>query len=318
MDPNEARRAIGLPDGRWADVGGGPVHYREWPGHGPTFVLVHGLGGSSVNWALVAPRLAGRGRVIAPDLVGFGLTPAAGRDPGLTSNWRVLDGFVRALAEPPVVLVGNSMGGMLSLIQCAHAPETVERMILVDAAFPRPAPLAPPSSARVAAAMTAFSTDRLGRRLMMMRGRRLGPEGVVRETLALCAADPASIDPALVVLMVDGVRRRQDDVEAAAAFIRAARSIVRAQVRPAKYRELVRRADRPALVIHGGRDRLVPLASAIRAAERHPDWQLEVYPDLGHIPMMEAPARWLASVERWLDGIASGAPVPPSADSVGA
>src|SRR5438445_473665 len=194
MDPNEARRAIGLPDGRWADVGGGPVHYREWPGHGPTFVLVHGLGGSSVNWALVAPRLAGRG----------------------------------------------------------HA-------------------------------------------------------GVVRETLALCAADPASIDPALVVLMVDGVRRRQDDVEAAAAFIRAARSIVRAQVRPAKYRELVRRADRPALVIHGGRDRLVPLASAIRAAERHPDWQLEVYPDLGHIPMMEAPARWPASVERWLDGIASGA-----------
>ena len=59
----------------------GPVHWVDFGGRdgGPTFVLVHGLGGSHLNWALVAPGLADRGRVVAVDLAGFGLTPAGGR-----------------------------------------------------------------------------------------------------------------------------------------------------------------------------------------------------------------------------------------------
>src|SRR5205814_7200043 len=104
---------------------------------GPVFVCVHGLGGSLANFALVAPALAKYGRIIAPDLVGFGRTPPAGRGTDVRANRRMLAGFLEALELPPVVLVGNSMGGMISVIQCAHAPETVEGMILVDAALPR-------------------------------------------------------------------------------------------------------------------------------------------------------------------------------------
>src|SRR5687768_13853359 len=57
---------------RTVDLLGGPVHAVELPGHGPPFVLVHGLGGSHLNWAPVAPllqRATGR-RVLALDLVG--------------------------------------------------------------------------------------------------------------------------------------------------------------------------------------------------------------------------------------------------------
>src|SRR5436189_173693 len=42
-------------------------------------LLVHGLGGSHANWLSVGPVLAGRHRVLAVDLPGFGLSPAAGR-----------------------------------------------------------------------------------------------------------------------------------------------------------------------------------------------------------------------------------------------
>ena len=51
-----------------------PVHYREWDSGGgaATFVLVPGLGGSSLNWMIAAPLLAPRGRVLAPDLAGQG------------------------------------------------------------------------------------------------------------------------------------------------------------------------------------------------------------------------------------------------------
>jgi pimeloyl-ACP methyl ester carboxylesterase len=294
--------ALGLPDSRWVDVDG-PVHYREWPGpaDGPTFVCVHGLGGSHVNWAGVAPGLARRGRVLALDLAGFGLTAPTGRGTGVGANRRLLDTFLRALDLPPVVLVGNSMGGMVSLIQAAHAPAAVDRLVLVCAAFPRARALRGQPAPRVAGVFALYSASRLGEWFVRVRARRLGPEGLVRETLRLAAADPSSIDPAMVDALIEMTRERQDLDYAADAFLDAARSIFYSQVRPGRYRSLVRAVWQPALVIHGGQDQLIPLASAKEAVVEHPNWELVVLPDLGHIPQMEAPIRWLAAVEQWLD-----------------
>ena len=74
--------ASDLPPLRTADVDG-PVAYREWDGPpGTTFVLLHGLGGSHLNWVEAAPGLAGLGRVLAPDLPGFGRSPRGARGHG--------------------------------------------------------------------------------------------------------------------------------------------------------------------------------------------------------------------------------------------
>jgi len=146
-----------------------------------------------------------------------------------------------------------------------------------------------------------YSTSRAGEWFAKIRSRRLGPEGLVRETLKVAAADPGSIDPKLVEAMIQQTRQRQEFDYATSAFLAAARSIFRAQVAPGRYRALVRSVTRPALVIHGGRDRLVPVATAREAAADHDNWKLVVFDDLGHIPQMEAPERWLTEVERWLD-----------------
>jgi pimeloyl-ACP methyl ester carboxylesterase len=294
---------LGLPESRWVDVNG-PVHYREWPGpgDGPTFVCVHGLGGSLLNWALVAPGLANRGRVLAPDLAGFGLTPSAGRSSSVTANWRLLHGFMEALRLPPVLMVGNSMGGMLALVQSAHSPETLERMILVDAAFPRVRiGTAPQPPARVSALFALYASGRVAERFVTRRIRRLGAEGLVRETLKVCTTNPDAVDPRLVAALIEQAERRMEVTEATPAFLTAARSIFRAQVAPGRYRALVRRARTPALLIHGRDDRLVPVASAVAAAKDHDNWRLEILDGLGHIPQMEAPDRWLETVGSWLD-----------------
>jgi pimeloyl-ACP methyl ester carboxylesterase len=298
----EVQDALGLPPSQWVDVGG-PVHYREWPGPGtgPTFVLVHGLGGSHLNWAGVAPGLARRGRVLALDLAGFGLTPPEGRGTDVGSNWRVLGGFLAALELAPAILVGNSMGGMLAMIQCAHAPRTVEAMVLVDAAFPRARTVSSQPSPRVAALFAIYASPRVGGWFASARVRRLGAEGLVRETLRVCAADPSRLDPALVAAHVELARLRLGFDYGTRAFLDAARSIFRAEVAPGRYRAVVRAARRPALVMHGARDQLVPVAAAEIAVRDHPDWELVVFDDLGHIPQMEAPDRWLQAVERWLD-----------------
>ncbi len=262
-----------LPESRWADVNG-PVHYREWAGapDGPAFVCLHGLGGSNLNWALVAPGLARRGRVIAVDLPGFGLTPLAGRGTSLGANWKLVNGLLGALELTPAILVGNSMGGVIAMIQAAHSPASVEALILVDAAFPRTAQLDGQFRPGTAALFAVYNSRRLGARVTETLARRLGPEGLVREAL-----------------------------RAAEAFVEAAQSIFQAQLRPAKYRALVRAIACPALVIHGAMDQLVPLGTAETAVREHPNWRLVVFDDLGHIPQMEAPERWLAAVEGWLD-----------------
>jgi pimeloyl-ACP methyl ester carboxylesterase len=291
-----------LPDSRWVDVGC-LVHYREWdgPAEGPTFVCVHGLGGSLLNFALVAPGLARHGRTLALDLAGFGLTDPGERRTDVGSNRKLLDSFLRYLDLHDVTLVGSSMGGMVSLIQAAHAPKTVDRLILIDAAFPRTGARRGPTTPRLAAAFAILSSRRLGEWFMSTRTRRLGAEGLVRETLRICTVNPRSVDPALVEALIEQVQRRMTFPYGNRAFLDAARSIFRAQVAPGRYRELVRRVRQPALVAHGAQDRLVPLAAAREAAAWHDNWKLRVFDDLGHIPMMEAPSRWLQAVDRWLE-----------------
>src|SRR5215475_8394327 len=96
----------------------GPVHYLDFGGSGPPLVCVHGLSGSALNWMAVGPALTDRYRVLALDLRGFGRTPL-GSGTRLRDNRRLLDLFIGEVAGGPAILVGNSMGGLLSVTQAA-------------------------------------------------------------------------------------------------------------------------------------------------------------------------------------------------------
>ena len=119
--------------GKEAMVYGMKIHYVE-AGSGPTVVLLHGLGGSSPNWAFNTDVLAQKFRVIVPDQIGFG------RSDKPFTNYRVatyvdfLDGFLKELKIERAALVGNSMGGWIAAAYTLAHPEKVERLVLVDAA----------------------------------------------------------------------------------------------------------------------------------------------------------------------------------------
>ena len=64
--------SLDLPELATIDLDG-PVRYRAWDGPGDTtFVLIHGLGGSHLNWFQVAPGSRGSAGYSAIDLPGFG------------------------------------------------------------------------------------------------------------------------------------------------------------------------------------------------------------------------------------------------------
>src|SRR4051794_29980838 len=92
----------------------GPVRSVDFGGSpdGPTFVLVHGLGGSRLNGDLLAPLLTPHGRVLALDLPGFGRSEPGSRRSTVQANVAVLRRVPGAGRAAPVGLGGQSVGGI--------------------------------------------------------------------------------------------------------------------------------------------------------------------------------------------------------------
>jgi pimeloyl-ACP methyl ester carboxylesterase len=288
---------VDLPELRTTDLEG-PVAYREWEGPPDTaFVLIHGLGASHLSWIQVAAGLSGLGRVFAIDLPGFGASPLAGRRAGLMDQRRTVSRFIGSIGADRVVLGGSSMGGALSILQAAVEPSSVTGIVLTSSVLPWrfgafPHPL-------ILASFGIYATPGLGERLVSWRLREMDPEQMVRLSLRVLAADPSSIPEDVVRLLVDLTRERKDDPGVATSFLEAARSMMRLGRRPDVSRRALESITCPVLVLHGRRDRLVPVEFAEAELARHPAWRGRFFRDLGHIPQMEAPGRWLAEVADW-------------------
>jgi pimeloyl-ACP methyl ester carboxylesterase len=304
MDPHPGehhRRSypspVDLPVLRTAELEG-PVAYRGWEGPPDTvFVLIHGLGASHLSWVQVAEGLSGLGRVYAIDLPGFGHSPLAGRGAGLMDLRRTVSRFIGWVDADRVVLGGSSMGGALCVLQAAVEPASVQGLVLTNSVFPwrfnaLPHPL-------VLASFGVYATAGLGERFVSWRLREMDPERMVRLSLRYLASDPTTIPEDVVRLLVDLTQERKDDPDVATSFLEAARSMIRLGRRPEVSRRALDRVECPVLVLHGRRDRLVPVAFAEAELGRHPGWRARFFRDLGHIPQMEAPGRWLAEVADW-------------------
>src|SRR5262249_47261502 len=85
-----------------------------------------------------------------------------------------------------------------------------------------------------------------------------------------------------------------------AAFLQAARSMIALLVRPEALRLAIRRIHTSALIVQGTHDRLVPLAASRALAALRPDWTLTVFEGVGHVPQLEAPEHFVATVLDWL------------------
>ena len=277
----------------------GPVHYADYGGDGSPLVLVHGLGGSHLNWLHVAHRLAERHRVVAVDLAGFGLTPPAGRKSTIQANQRLLDDFIGAISpDEPVGLIGNSMGGLVSILQAAAHPAAVSALILVNPALP----LAD------AGAVYVFSMQRLfvplipgvGEAAMSRYYARATPEQQLEETLAAVTANPADLPTHGRELNLEMIRLRKQMEWAVPSFLQASRSIAGVLVRRKAFRKTLAAIECPVLLIHGEEDSIVSPASAEWAIEQRPDWRLELLPGIGHVPQLEAPELFGKLVEDFL------------------
>jgi pimeloyl-ACP methyl ester carboxylesterase len=283
----------------------GPVHWIEFgeedaPGRdGTPIVFVHGLGGSHLNWCLIGPELAAGRRAVALDLYGFGLTPGTRATSNVHHNAMLLNRFVRDVTGTPVILAGNSMGGLISIMHASAVPETVAGMVLIDPALPPPRQV---PDRRVRSQFLMYALPGLGELYVRSVQSRQPPQLAVQRVIELCFADPSRADPAMLTasIALATERRGQGSRANDEAFLAASRSLMRVVGRRRRYQEMMASVRVPVLLLGGEADRLVPVAAMRQAAARNPGWDTVILPGVGHTPQLEVPDAVTGKLADWL------------------
>lgn len=140
--PEWFTRAVETPyrDGT-VDVAGTSIHYLDWGSAGlPGIVLVHGGSAHAHWWAHVAPLLAGSYHPVAIDLSGHG-DSGRRRDYSFDRWAEEIMAVCRACGIDDLpVLVGHSMGGLVSIVAASLHGEQLRGAIIVDSPVRRPDP----------------------------------------------------------------------------------------------------------------------------------------------------------------------------------
>ncbi len=263
---------------RDAEVGGHQTRFLVAGDVGKPFVLVHGGGAGADcegNWADVIDRLAPEFRVFAPDMVGFGHSAKPDADVyayDQAEREQHLAAFIESLGVGPVVLVGNSMGGLTGLGVARDRPELVDRLILMGSAG-IPVPQSDQLKTIMEYDFTFAGMEKIVRSLT--GGRYSPPPGMVdyRHNLSV---EP---DTRAAYKAITGWMKARGGLQIDEALIQAVKV--------------------PTLIVAGKDDGVVPVTCAYRFLELIPQSRGYIMPDCGHWPMIEKPDEFADVIARF-------------------
>ncbi|MCG8274114.1 alpha/beta fold hydrolase [Aquamicrobium sp. NLF2-7] len=268
-----------MPDnreiGRQISVGGIGTNYHD-VGQGRPVVFIHGSGpgvSAWANWRLNLEPVAAHGlRCIAPDMLGFGYTDAPSDMRFTAERWvEHFAGFVDALGEDKISIVGNSFGGAIALAYAVRFPERVDRLVLMGAVgldFP------------------------ITRELDQVWGHVATLENM-REMMKIFAWDQSLINDDLAEIRHRATTRAGVMEAFSAMFPEPRQAALRAL---ASREEDVAGVRAPTLVIHGRDDRVIPVDVSRRLFELLPNAELHLFSNCGHWTQIEKAARFNAIV----------------------
>ncbi|MCL6625357.1 alpha/beta fold hydrolase [Alicyclobacillus shizuokensis] len=255
-----------LEQGEYIDAGGILTHYHVH-GDGPPLVMIHGSGpgvSAWANWGRVIPFFGNHFRVYAPDIVGFGKTQRpVGISYGMDVWVRHIYDFVRAVTSEPVHLIGNSMGGALTLRLATEHPELCRRLVLMG-------------SVGVPFEMTEG--------LRAVWGYRARDLQEMERLLDIFTYNKEYLTPGLAEM------RYQDSLhpEARTAYERMFGEPLEERLRDmVTPDDDIRKIENATLIIHGREDEVIPLENAYRLFTLLPRAELHVFGQCGHWTQIE-------------------------------
>jgi len=271
---------------RWVDVQGLLVHVAEaGPAAGqelePPLVLLHGWPQHWWIWRHVVPALAGRHRVLMPDLRGHGWSaaPSSGYDKEQLAT--DLLGLLDALGLPQVGLVGHDWGGWTGFLACLRAPDRFSGFLALGITHPWQAP----SAGRALQAWRLGYQVALSTPLLTERALRLTPRLVEQAVRAGATVQDAfsAEDLRLYGAVLQEPARARATVQLYRTFL------TRESLAVARGRYADRRLTVPTRLVVGNGD---PVAAGpfLEGWQEHADdMAVEVLPGVGHFVPEEAP-----------------------------
>jgi len=265
-------------------IGGVRTRRLSVAGSGTPIALLHGFADSADTWrgVLTAFHAAGRA-AFAVDMVGYG--HADPRKPGMIMPQ--LDAFIDAtiVATGAVVLMGNSLGACVSVRAASRGSKNIRGVIAVDEPI-----------------LASHFLMRLGRGrsdpFRVLEHRMPIPKrlyhSAIRGTLArLLYADPAKADP--------GVLDRFIFQAPDQAHLRRLLGDARAVVLETTAGYDSERVACPLLIVHGRKDRVIPVHASKRLHDSVPTSTLIVLPNSGHCPQLDDPCELAGHVLQFID-----------------
>ena len=296
---------------RRVTVGGSMVHVRDTPalnGAAEPAVYVHGLGGSSQNFTDLAGLLADRLDGQAVDLPGFGYSDPSPRY-SIASFAATLVDYLEHSGRGPVHLIGNSLGGSISVRVAALRPDLIKTLTLISPAMP----FLDPRRTAQGPVLPLLALPRADR-LLAWGMARLTPEQMAQQVLLACFGDTTKVSPQRRAEAIEEIKLRYTVEHYSKAYLGTLRGLVSSFLRAylpgvnSQWR-LAARITAPTLVIGGLRDELVDPRVPAQVAKAVPDSRLLVLPGVGHVAQMEVPRLVARAVVGMLSEL--GAPTGP-------
>lgn len=250
-------------------------------GDGPPLLLLHGICDTSETWNEVIPLLAPHYTVVAPDLLGHGLSDKPRADYAISAYACGVRDLLAVLDIDAVTVVGHSLGGGIAMQFAYQFPERCERLVVVSSGgvgrevHPMLRVAASPASDVLLPVATVAP----------LRWAVRNSSRVLRRMPFVSMGD----DTGYVIDRYNGL----GTAEARSAFLRTLRAGVDV------HGQVVSMLDRcylaaglPTLIVWGTDDAVIPVRHAYRAHEAMPGSQLELFDGAGHFPHHDNPTKF--------------------------
>ncbi|CAO5250030.1 alpha/beta fold hydrolase [Frankia sp. AgKG'84/4] len=270
---------VAAPTPRFVTVHGYRRSYLR-AGHGPVLLLIHGIGDNARTWLPIIARLARHHTVIAPDLLGHGLSDKPRGDYSIAGYACGMRDLLTVLGVERATVIGHSLGGGVAMQFAYQFPERCERLVLVATGgvgpdvHPALRAAALPGAGPVLS-LVGLPPVRLAGRTGM-RALRLLPTDLGRDAEDILRVGDSLGTPT-----------------ARAAFLRTLRSVIDARGQSITMLDrCYLAAGMPSLIVWGEHDAVIPARHARTAHTAMPGSRLEIFADAGHFPHHSEPERF--------------------------
>ena len=253
------------------------IHYVEAGKRGrQVALLIHGWSSSWYANSPLLDLLSQRFHAIAIDLPGYGQSPPFTQKTTIPKYADLLADLIEQISDGPVVLLGHSMGGMISIALSLKYPVLVERMVL----------LSPTISGRLSTSINLFISP-----ITMMERFGIGGAVVTSVERSFVGLTDRLMRP------VSFAERTDISLEDYEHLRKDARNPGQGRVRAESYWAMrdndlsnkLAKVETPALIIWGAEDNTVPLRDAGVVADEWSQADLRIVPKAGHWPQFETP-----------------------------